>query len=86
MQPVRTYLEIAQDPQAWANDYLTHVPHGEGEQLPVVGLPVHMSRTPGYVRSLAPEVGQHTEEVLLEAGWTWDEIAAMREADAFGKG
>ncbi|MGE3855519.1 MAG: CaiB/BaiF CoA transferase family protein [Dehalococcoidia bacterium] len=85
VQPVRTYLEIAEDPQAWANEYLTHVPHGE-DRLPVVGLPVHMSRTPGSVRHLAPEVGQHTEEVLLEAGWSWEEIAAMREAGAFGKG
>lgn len=84
VQPVRKYLEIAEDPQAWANGYLTKIAWGEAE-LPIVGLPVHMSRTPGSVRTLAPEVGQHTEEILLEAGWSWEEIAAMREAGAFGK-
>ena len=84
VQPVRKYLEIAKDPQAWANGYLTKIAWGEAE-LPIVGLPVHMSRTPGSVRTLAPEVGQHTEEILLEAGWSWEEIAAMREAGAFGK-
>ena len=31
---------------------------------------------------IAPELGQHTEEVLLEAGFTWDEIAALRDAAA----
>ena len=30
----------------------------------------------------APEFGQHTEEVMLELGYSWDEIAVVREAGA----
>ena len=33
-------------------------------------------------RGPAPEVGQHTEEVLLEAGYSWDDIAALRDEGA----
>ncbi len=85
VQPVRTYLEIAEDPQAWANGYLVDVSREDGEPLPTVGVPVHLSRTPGSVRHLAPELGQHTEEVLLEAGYDWDGISRLRDAGAFGE-
>src|SRR5690606_28912577 len=61
VQPVRTYLEIGQDPQAWANEYLTKVRLYDGEGYLVVGLPIHMSLIPCFVRHLALEVGQHTE-------------------------
>jgi formyl-CoA transferase len=36
------------------------------------------------VRTPAPEFGQHTEEVLLEAGYTWEEIGALREQGFVG--
>jgi crotonobetainyl-CoA:carnitine CoA-transferase CaiB-like acyl-CoA transferase len=41
---------------------------------------VRLSETPGSVRLPAPEHGQHTEEILLELGYDWDRIAALREA------
>jgi crotonobetainyl-CoA:carnitine CoA-transferase CaiB-like acyl-CoA transferase len=86
VQPVSSYLDIAQDPQAWANGYLVNVTDEDGgEPLPTVGVPVHLSRTPGSVRHWAPELGQHTEAVLLEAGYTWDDISRLREAGAFGE-
>ncbi len=85
VQPVSSYLEIAKDPQAWANGYLVEVPREDGDPLPTVGLPVNLSRTPGSVRKLAPELGQHTEEVLLEAGLDWEQIGALREQGAFGE-
>jgi crotonobetainyl-CoA:carnitine CoA-transferase CaiB-like acyl-CoA transferase len=50
----------------------------------MAGLPVIFSKTPGKIRSLAPEFGQHTEEVLLEAGFDWDEISELREIGAIG--
>jgi formyl-CoA transferase len=36
------------------------------------------------VQGTAPELGQHTEEVLLEAGYGWDDIARLKDAGALG--
>ncbi|SVA33997.1 uncharacterized protein METZ01_LOCUS86851, partial [marine metagenome] len=44
--------------------------------------PIRMSDTPPSPAAAAPELGQHTEEVLLELGYDWDRIAALREAGA----
>jgi crotonobetainyl-CoA:carnitine CoA-transferase CaiB-like acyl-CoA transferase len=43
-----------------------------------------LSKTPGKVERLAPELGQHTEEVLMEVlGYTWDDLAKLREAGVY---
>jgi crotonobetainyl-CoA:carnitine CoA-transferase CaiB-like acyl-CoA transferase len=41
-----------------------------------------MSATPTTPGVTAPELGQHTEEVLLDAGIGWDDIAKLRDAGA----
>jgi crotonobetainyl-CoA:carnitine CoA-transferase CaiB-like acyl-CoA transferase len=76
--PVRGHAEVAADPMVWANDYLVKV---EGDAA-VVGTPVRFSATPARVSATAPELGQHTEEVLLEAGYSWDDIARLRDGGA----
>jgi formyl-CoA transferase/CoA:oxalate CoA-transferase len=80
--PVRTYSEVAADPQAWENGYLARVPGPDGNDVELVGTPIRMSDTPTRVLAEVPELGQHTEEVLLEGGFTWDDITALREAGA----
>jgi crotonobetainyl-CoA:carnitine CoA-transferase CaiB-like acyl-CoA transferase len=46
----------------------------------MLNLPVTFSQSPSEITSTAPEFGQHTEEVLVEElGYTWDEVAALRE-------
>jgi crotonobetainyl-CoA:carnitine CoA-transferase CaiB-like acyl-CoA transferase len=82
--PVNNYHELAEDPQVVQNyvDYVER-PDGGGK-LPMVGTPVIFGKTPGYVHGMGPEFGQHTEEVLLEAGFDWDAIEALREEGAIG--
>jgi formyl-CoA transferase len=45
-----------------------------------VASPTDFYGTPWKPRSYAPELGQHTEEVLLELGYDWDQIIALKEA------
>lgn len=78
--PVQDYIEVGNDPQALENGYITTVEHPNLGTLRVVGSPVRLSETPASVRMPAPELGQHTEEVLLELGYSWEQIAGLREA------
>ena len=81
--PVRRHDEVADDPQAYANGYLAEVDHPEWGRIKVVGNPVAMSDTPTRVGVEVPHLGQHTEEVLLEAGFSWDDIEALRNEGAY---
>jgi formyl-CoA transferase len=55
---------------------------GPSGRTSTLGTPVRFSDTPARASAAAPELGQHTEEVLLEADYSWDDIAVLREAGA----
>jgi crotonobetainyl-CoA:carnitine CoA-transferase CaiB-like acyl-CoA transferase len=77
---VNSVEELPEDPQIRANDYVVDFDHPQHGETQVLGLPVQLSETPGSVRLAAPELGQHTEEVLLEVlGYDWDQIGELRE-------
>jgi crotonobetainyl-CoA:carnitine CoA-transferase CaiB-like acyl-CoA transferase len=74
--------DLPEDPQVLANGYVTAFEHPVHGPTRVVGMPVRLSETPGSIRLAAPEFGQHTEEVLLDVlGYTWDDIARLRDAE-----
>lgn len=79
--PIQSFREVAEDEQAWANDYLLRTHCAEvGREVDVRGLPITLGRTPGRVESLGPELGQDTELILLETlGLDWDRIAELKE-------
>jgi len=78
--PVQNYAEALNDPQTLANEYVVEVDHPNAGRVKMLGLPLKFSETPGKVRTPAPELGQHTEEILTEVlGYTWDEVTALRE-------
>jgi crotonobetainyl-CoA:carnitine CoA-transferase CaiB-like acyl-CoA transferase len=80
---VNTVDDLPEDPQVQANDYVVELDHPNHGLTKMVGVPVGLSKTPGSVRGPAPELGQHTEDVLLNVlGWDWDRIGALIEAEA----
>lgn len=72
--------EVHDDPQVRANGYLADVDTGGASTLPMVTSPVQFDGTPG-APTRAPETGEHTEEVLLDLGFSWDDIAALKDRD-----
>ncbi len=49
-------------------------------EVVIRGLPIRLSKTPATVRTLGPELGQHTEELLVDAlGYSWDEVGRLKE-------
>jgi crotonobetainyl-CoA:carnitine CoA-transferase CaiB-like acyl-CoA transferase len=71
--------EVINDPQARANDFFVAYDHPTYGRLEAVANPVILSETPATIRMAAPEFGQHTEEVLLEYGYTWEDIAQFKD-------
>jgi crotonobetainyl-CoA:carnitine CoA-transferase CaiB-like acyl-CoA transferase len=80
--PIQSTGEVVNDPQALANDYVTWFDHPVLGRTKVVGFPWDFSKTPASVRREAPEFGQHTEEILLELSYTWDDITKLRDEKA----
>lgn len=80
--PVNDYAAVADDPQVLANRYITAIDHPHLGPIRVVGSPIRMSRSETGPRRTAPELGQHTEEVLLDLGYDWDAIERLKGAGA----
>jgi crotonobetainyl-CoA:carnitine CoA-transferase CaiB-like acyl-CoA transferase len=79
---VQSAGEAAVDPQVTANQFMTEV-KGDGRTFQLAASPAQFDDAPPTVRP-APEHGQHTEEILLELGRTWEEIAVLKDRGAIG--
>jgi crotonobetainyl-CoA:carnitine CoA-transferase CaiB-like acyl-CoA transferase len=79
--PLQTPLEVHDDPAIVANGLIRDVETASGRKLAVAANPVQFNETVPNTPA-APEHGQHTEEVLLDLGLSWDEIIAHKESGA----
>jgi len=71
--------DLPNDPQMIANHYITELPHPNVGTIRYLDCPVTLSKTPGGVREVAPELGQHTELLLTELlGYSWDDVGRLR--------
>jgi len=77
-------LEVIDDPQVVANGYLA--PHPTHPTARLACAPMQFDDEQVVIRRGAPAIGEHTEEVLTETGFSGEEIAALRTAGALGEG
>jgi len=75
-----------QDPQALAREMIVEVDHPRAGQVKTLGSPVKFHGTPGSIRRAAPLLGEHSREVLTEAGFTHDEIDLLMDSHAVQSG
>ena len=80
--PIFSLSDIVDDEQARANGYLVSKQHRSGAQITSIAPPFQL-RGQELHFAPAPEVAQHQEEVLQEAGYDWDDIQALRRRGAF---
>lgn len=79
---ITTVAEVAHDSHTWEREMLQVTTLCNGTTAPLTGPAAKFSRTPTRIRSGAPAVGTHTDEVLTELGFSAGELAALRELKA----
>jgi formyl-CoA transferase len=80
--PINDYAQVFADPQVIAREMALEVDHPTLGSLRTLGTPIKMSETPLEPRRRAPLLGEHTDEVLLGAGFAEREIAELRSSGA----
>jgi len=77
--PVKTPLEVSRDEQAIANGYFTEWDHPAYGNITMLNNPIKLSKTPAENKSKAPDLGEHTDQILEELGYSRSDIERLRE-------
>ena len=78
--PINDIEGVVNDPQVKAREMIVEVDHPVAGKTKMPGVPVKMSETQGEVRTPAPTLGQHTDEILREFGLSDEEIKELKES------
>lgn len=79
VMPINTFAEACEDPQIKAREMVVKLPHPVFGEIQNIASPIKMSRTPLFIRSLAPKIGQHTTETLKSLDYSDEEIRNLRK-------
>ncbi len=77
--PVRDYRQAVADEGLWQNGYFQEAKDNAGSNQRIVGTPIRMSGTPLSPSGNVPELGQHTDEIMKNLGYSESEILALRD-------
>lgn len=78
--PMNSTQDVLDDPHVAAMGYLQRVPFpGAPHDVPIIETPFRLSATPGVIRRRAPLLGEHTDEILGEIGYTTADITGLRD-------
>ncbi|MBY8987189.1 MAG: CoA transferase [Candidatus Lokiarchaeota archaeon] len=80
VMPVKNFREACEDPQIKSRNMVVDMDHPKFGKIQNVNSPIKYSRTPLAIRSLAPKVGQHTEEFLKELNYTEEDIKNFKKS------
>ena len=78
--PIYNIEQVYQDPQVRARDMLVDLEDPELGTLHNIGIPVKLSETPGRIRRRAPALGEHSAEILIESGFSEEEVGNLVQA------
>jgi formyl-CoA transferase/CoA:oxalate CoA-transferase len=81
---VNTVADVVQDSQVTARGLLQAIPHPTIEGLKAPASPFQLADAPSVTPTSPPSVGQHTDEILGELGYSADEVSALRDANVVG--
>jgi formyl-CoA transferase len=76
---IYTVADIASDPHYKARGNIQTIQMQDGTNLDVPGVIPKLSRTPGSIKTLAPDIGQNTDEILKSIGLTDAQVASLKE-------
>ena len=82
VMPVKNFSEACDDPQIKARNMVLELPHPKFGKIKNIGSPIKYSKTPITIRSLAPKIGQHTNEILKDLNYTEEDIRKFKRSGA----
>lgn len=77
--PILTLQEILDDPHVHQREMISVIKHPKIGEIRTTGVAVKFSETPGSIRQHPPTLGEQTDKILSEIGYSYDEISALRE-------
>lgn len=82
--PIQTTLKVTKDEQALANDFFVDWDHPKYGRTKVLNNPIKLSKTPAEIKSEAPDLGKHTDEILVGLGYSENSISKMKKIGIIG--
>lgn len=76
---VNNYGDVFSDPQVLHNEMVVTLQHPTAGAVRATGIPIKLTATPGQIQRAAPLKGEHTDEILAEAGFDQASITSLRE-------
>jgi crotonobetainyl-CoA:carnitine CoA-transferase CaiB-like acyl-CoA transferase len=77
--PINTYAETLEDEQIISREMIIETEHPGGGIMKMLGFPGKMSKTQAQLRSTAPSLGQHNEQILKELNYSMEEIRKLKD-------
>ena len=79
--PINSVAEVFKEPQVQAREMLRHVPHPSGVGVPLVASPMRFEGEPLPIRSTPPLLGEHSDAILAELGYSNADIESLRTSE-----